>query len=686
MELRRKMKYQNKMFLALARVKSAVFGLAVFAMAGPLATTAVAQAVPPALTPERAFASPDLSGPKLLGAKLSPDGQLVTWLQAKADNSGVQDLWAAPVKGGVPFVLVDANAFSSATATLTEAEKSRRERMRVSGRGVVDYAWEASAKGLLVPLNGDIYYVDRATSKVKRLTDTPQDEVDAKLSSDGRWLAYARTGNADAKTNGLFVRDIVTGAETVVAQAGANEANVTYGVAEFIAQEELDRYTGYWWSPDATRIAYARVDESGVDVVTRLEFTGDEIKPVAQRYPRAGRPNAKVTLFIKALKGDKPVAVDFAQAVGTDDYYLARVDWAPNGKAAFVQVLTRDQQKLVLLRVDPVTGRTDTVLEERSDTWVYLHDDFHPLTDGRFLWTSERDGNRHIYLYGANGKVLRQVTRGDWPVDRINAVDEVTGQVWFEASKDTPIEHRLYRTRFDRTTDPIALTSAGGWWTAQVAPGGSAFIGSYSDPATPPNSALYDGEGRRLRWLQANTLNASHPYAPYKDLYPQPEFGTLKAADGQTLYHLMLKPRGFDPAKKYPVVVMVYGGPARALVQKTWVAPNLRLYQEAGFIVFILDNRGTPGRSYAFGRSIYKRFGGPDIDDQIAGGNWLKTLSYVDGAHIGIFGWSQGGLHLSPQALPVRHRRNGGFMTRPIPNAICLHLRPIKTAMRRRMC
>jgi dipeptidyl-peptidase 4 len=611
---------------------SSVLGLSGVAMAGP---------APSGLTLERVFSDPDLSGPKLTGAKLSPDGELVTWLQAKADKSGVQDLWAAPVKGGAPFVLMDADKFSSNSVVLSEAEKSRRERMRVSGRGVVDYGWDRQGKALLVPLDGDIYYVDRATRMVKQLTHTPEDEVDARLSPDGRRIAYVRS-------NQLFMRDLVTGAEQALTPQASEM--MSYGVAEFIAQEELDRHEGYWWSPTSQAVAYTRVDETGVDVVTRLEIGGDEVKSVSQRYPRAGRPNAVVALFVTGLGANAPVRIDLG---ANNDIYLARVNWSQDGHALYIQRLSRDQKRLDLLKADPLTGTTTLVLSETSDTWVELGEDFTLLRDGRFLWTSERDGNKHIYLYAADGTLLRQVTHGDWPVARIDAVDEATGQVWFEASKDTPIERRLYRVNFSRPADPVGLTPSGGWWTAQLAADGSAFIGSYSDPATPPQSALYDAYGKRLRWLQANAVDAEHPYAPYKDLYPQPEFGTLKAADGQTLHHLMLKPRGFDPAKKYPVVVMVYGGPARALVQKTWVTPSLRLYQEAGFIVFMIDNRGTPGRSYAFGHSIYKRFGGPDIEDQVLGANWLKTLPYVDGAHMGIFGWSQGGFD-TLMALTVR--------------------------------
>jgi len=583
------------------------------------------------LTPERVFADPALSGPSAVGVKLSPDGTLLTFLKPKASNAQVQDLWAVPVKGGEPYLLVDANTLTSSDKALSEAEKSRRERMRVSARGVVAYEWSENSQSILLPLDGDVYMVDRASKKVTRLTETAGDEVDSKLTPDGKAVSYVRDQT-------LYLKDLAKGTEAQLTPKG--DGTTTYATAEFIAEEELDRHTGYWWSPKSTQVVYQKTDESGVDIAQRVEIGGEGVKIVDQRYPFAGKPNAVIELYVKTMGSDTPVMVDLGS---NPDIYLARVNWAKDGKSFYVQRLSRDQHTLDLLQVDPATGVSKVILSESSDTWVELHDDFRLLADGSFIWSSERDGNKHFYYYAADGKLIRQVTHGDWPVDKLEDLNEKTGELYFTASKDTPIEHGLYKVSYKTPAEPVALTKAGGWWTANVSGGGAAFVGGYSDPQTPPQSALYDGTGKRLRWIEENKLDASHPYTPFKDEYSQPEFGELTAADGEKLEYSILKPKGFDPAKKYPVVVSIYGGPAAKTVKKTWVSPTTRLWQEAGYVVFSLDNRGTPGRSVKFGRAIYKQFGGPDIDDQIMGANWLKTLPYVDGNHIGIMGWSQGG-------------------------------------------
>jgi dipeptidyl-peptidase-4 len=601
-----------------------------------LAMTATGTTHAAVLTPDRVFASPDLSGPQARGVALAPDGSSVTYLKAKADDVDVTDLWIADVATGQARMLIDGRALSDDKRELSEAEKSRRERMGQRTRGVVEYHWDEEGKYILAPVQGDLWLYERAGGQTRRLTNTPGDEIDGKISPKGGFVSYVRDDN-------LYLRPLTPtanggGAERALTTGGSELKS--WGTAEFIAQEELHRETGYWWSPDETKIALTHVDQSGVDVIDRVDINAEGGTIVHQRYPRVGRPNAVVELYVADVATGQRVKVDLG---ANSDIYLARVGWAKDGKTLYVQRLTRDQKRLDLLAVDPATGKSRVILTETSPHWVPLSEDFKPLKDGGFLWSSERDGNKHLYLYAADGKLVRQITHGDWPVADLEGIDEPRQMAIFAASKDTPIERRLYEVSWARPAEPKALTPAGGWWSANVAKTGGAFAATYSDPRTPPRTGLYKADGAFVRWIEENPLNASHPFFPYLDHLSVPEFGTIKAADGQTLHWMMRKPAGFNPAKKYPVIVQVYGGPASALVEKHWANPADQLMLDAGYILFSIDNRGTPNRSVAFKTALDRKTGQPDVEDQLAGAAYLKSLAFVDGAHLGVTGYSNGG-------------------------------------------
>lgn len=583
------------------------------------------------LTPERVYANPDLSGPRARGVKLSPDGTVVTYLKAKPDNQRMTDLWAADVKGGAPRLLVDGRALIPEGRELSEAEKSRRERQGIQSSGVVDYAWDEQGRFIVVPVEGDIWLFERAGAKVRRLTDTPKDEIDAKVSPKGSFVSFVRDDD-------LYVMPASGGPERALTTGGTEDKS--WATAEFIAQEELDRDTGYWWAPGEDRIALAFVDQTGVDIVPRPDIGATGATIVQQRYPRVGRPNARVDLYVASVAEGAKVKVDLG---ANPDIYLARVDWSKDGRTLYVQRLSRDQRRLDLLAVDPATGASRVILTETSPHWVELTHDFTALKDGSFLWSSEKSGNRHLYLHAADGRQLRQLTSGDWPVAALLGVDEAKKLALFSASKDAPIERRLYSVSWTKPAAPRALTPGGGWWAAEVAKTGGAFAGTYSDPATPPRTGLYREDGTLVRWIEENRLDPTHPYSPYRDRLRTAEFGTIDAADGQKLWWSMRTPPGFDPRLKYPVVVQVYGGPASALVTRGWANPADQLWLEAGYILFVLDNRGTPNRSVAFKTAIDRRMGDLEVADQLAGVAHLKSLPYVDPARIGVFGWSNGG-------------------------------------------
>jgi dipeptidyl-peptidase 4 len=599
------------------------------AVAGGLLAASAAHAEK--LTPERVFADPDLSGPRARKVELAPDGSAVTYLKAKADDQRLTDLWIAGADGAPPRLIVDGRALTPTGATLSETEKSRRERQGVQSHGVVDYSWDETGDHILVPVEGDLWLWERAGGKLSKLTEHPEDDTDARLSPKGRFVSYVRGDN-------LYVRPAAGGPERALTEGG--DALRPWAEAEFVAQEEMDRETGYWWSPDEARIALTRVDVSGVDVVPRFDIGSEGATVVDQRYPRAGRPNAKVELFVDDLASGARVKVD----LGADaDIYLARVDWSKDGRTLYVQRESRDQKRLDLLAVDPATGAARVIVTQTSPHWIELSDDFHPLKDGTFLWSSEASGYRHLYLYASDGKLIRQVTRGDWPVAALLGVDEDKGWAFFSASRETPIERRIWRVSYRSDSEPEALTPAGGWWSADVAKSGRLFAATYDDPKTPPRTGLYREDGTLVRWIEENRLGPGHPFWPYAGRLPTPRFGTIKAADGEDLWWELRTPPGFDPAKKYPVIVEVYGGPAGALVRRGWASPADQLYLEAGYILVSLDNRGTPGRSVQFKTAIDRRMGQVEVEDQLAGVAFLKSQPFIDGARIGVTGWSNGG-------------------------------------------
>ncbi|MFJ6024038.1 S9 family peptidase [Brevundimonas sp. NPDC092305] len=598
-------------------------------------SAALAQTPDPAvLTPERVFANPSLAGPVAKGVSLSPDGALVAFLRSRPDDVDTQDLWAAPTGAGEPFKLIDARALVPDAGELSEAEKARRERMRISQRGVVEYSWDEQGRYILAPLEGDVFLASREGGQVRRLTETAADEIDAKVSPKGNFVSWVRDQD-------LVVYDLATNAETAVTTDG--DGLITWATAEFIAQEEMDRDTGYWWSPTERYIALQRTDESTVDVIPRLDITGAGATTVQQRYPRAGRPNAVVELYVHDRQSGQRVKVDLGD---NPDIYLARVNWSANGAILYVQRESRDQKTLDLLSVDPATGQSRVIVTQRSDAWVSLNNDFRALEDGNFIWSSEESGWRHLYLYNRDGRRLRAITRGDYAIKGLSGVNQRTGEVFFTASmrdgKEMPIEQQLFRASLNRTTTPVAVTPAGGWWSASMNRTGTSFVGNYTDLTTPMQSGLYQADGTFVRWIEQNKLDETHPSWPYVSRRGEVTFGELES-HGETLVWQMTTPPGFDPTKTYPVVMQVYGGPSGGGVRRGWQPATNQLLTEAGYIVFRLDNRGEGDRSARFKQALYLKMGQPEIEDQVLAADYLRSLPYVDDARIAMMGWSYGG-------------------------------------------
>tara|TARA_R110002096_G_scaffold132181_8_gene282379 strand:+ start:1717 stop:2967 length:1251 start_codon:yes stop_codon:yes gene_type:complete len=286
------------------------------------------------------------------------------------------------------------------------------------------------------------------------------------------------------------------------------------------------------------------------------------------------------------------------------------------------------------------------VLSESDAAWVNLTNDFSPLSDDSFLWTSERDGFRHIYHFAADGTLIDQVTSGDWVVNAIEGIDEDAGSVYFSGWMDDPTQRHLYRVSYsDEDTAPVQVTRGDGWWSTTTMNGrATAFLGTYSDPATPPHTALYDSTGERLRWIEANPLDENHPYFPYRDAHITAERGVIEAEDGTALHYVLYRPANFDPEQQYPAIINVYGGPGVGRqTRANWAPLTDQVYAQNGYVVFKLDNRGSPDRGHAFETALHRAMGGVEVADQLAGVDFLRSLDFVDADRIGISGWSYGG-------------------------------------------
>ena len=600
----------------------------VLAAAMLVATPAMAdEAVPQKLTLERVFASPSLQGSTPRALKLSPDGTLLTSLRPRADDRERFDLWAVDTTTGDARMLVDSTKFGG--GQISEAEKMQRERARIGGtKGIVAYDWAPDGKSLLVPLDGDLFVAD-LQGDVRRLTTTAAGELDATVSPKGGFVSFVRDQN-------FFVVDMATGTERRLTRDGGG--TLSWGLAEFVAQEEMDRTRGAWWSPDDARIALARVDESGVAIVSRAAIGAEGTQVFDQRYPRAGAANAVVDLYVMRNDGTQIAKVD----LGTNpDIYLARVDWAPDGKTFYVQRQSRDQKTLDLLRVDPATGRSSVVFTETSKTWLNLHGNLRVLKDGSLIWSSERDGFSHLYRW-KEGK-WTQLTKGNWNVRDVIGVDEEKGGfVVFTGNRETPLEQNIYRVHLDNG-QVSALGEAGWWNTARMSKDASRMIVSRSSTMQPEQSYLADDSGARLSWIEENSVTGMHPYAPFLAAHVKPEFGVLRAKDGNLLQYKLLKPV-LAEGQKAPVFVQVYGGPgAGRQVTGAWGGALQQYLVQQGWIVFSVDGRGTPDRGKAFEDPIYRAMSGVEVDDQLLGVEWLKKQSFVDPKRIAVYGWSYGG-------------------------------------------
>lgn len=557
-----------------------------------------------------------------VAARITPDEKTVLFLRAQA-QSPVQTLWAMDVASGEVKELLTPDALlNGAEEHLSVEEKARRERMRISARGFTGYQLSEDGSKLLVSLSGKLYVVERATGKVTELKTGPG-VIDPRFSPDGKQVAYVRGQD-------VYRLVLATNKEQRVTKGGTPEK--THGLAEFVAQEEMHRFSGYWWSPDAKQLAYTESDTSGVEKLTVVDVMHPERGGDTFPYPRPGKANAKVRLGIIPVTGGKTV---WARWDAEKYPYLATVKWPKRGPLTIL-VQNRQQTEEQLLAVDPATGATRVLLTEKDEAWVNLDQDFPLwLEDGSgFLWYTERNGGPEVELRGADGGLVRSLVRPDAGFRSLARYVEQDKALYFMGDPNPTVSY-LWKVvdggapeRVNTGTTGPALESA------TVSKQGGAFIVNVSTLENMPRSDVVRADGTRVGALPSVAVEPR--------LKPNVEFRTV----GSEGFHAaIVRPRDFQPGRKYPVIVDVYGGPTTTVVHQS-MAPYLlaQWMADHGFIVVRFDGRGTPLRGAKWERAVKYDFSGVTLEDQVAALQALaKEVPELDMKRVGMQGWSFGG-------------------------------------------
>ena len=518
---------------------------------------------------------------------------------------------------------------------------------------------------VLINANNDLWLYDVAAGSVRRLTsNAAEEELEADFSPDGRYVSFVRGMN-------LFVVETATGRERQLTRDGSEK--ILNGYLTWVYEEELygrGQKRGYWWSPDSTRIAFLRTDVSPVPKFVLAEDTVTDQRIETTDYPQAGDPNPLVTLGIADVTktsivpnvtripkvGDKipPSIARFGDVVkfadlrkyNAEDFLISRVAWSPDSRTVVFQAQNREQIFLDLNAASVEDGRVTTLFTERSRAWVEAQENPEFLADGSFVWVSERDGFRHLYHYGRDGRLIRQITKGRWEVSSFHGVDERSGLVYFSAIGDGNdwVNTHVYRIKLDGT-EQRRLTETAGTHRASFNPSFTHFIDTWSDINTPPQTRLHQADGTLVRVIDENRVDILNRYK-----LSRPEFLKVKTRDGFEMEAMRILPPDFDPNKKYPVFAYTYAGPHAPQVRNQWGGNRLMWHQmlaQRGYIIWVCDNRTASGKGAESAWNVYQRMGQTEAQDLEDGFNHLKSQPFVDASRLGMWGWSYGGFMTS---------------------------------------
>ncbi len=573
-----------------------------------------------------AAAQPPAKKPLTLEKISEPDTGPVGWVWRDATRV----TWVVPEGVGpeAPATLREFDTATGKKTTLFEPLAVRDREGKDRGLSPRGGKWSPKGDAFLVSFDHDLWLLAPGAGP-RRLTNDADDEESPAFSPDGSRVAYV-------KKSDLWTLERATGVETRLTATGTE--HVFNGKLDWVYEEELASRRGgrsYEWAPDSSAIAYLRLDENRVPAFPVVDFTPVNGKILPQRYPKAGDPNAIPSVHVVDLAGRETASFSPAP----DDVYVApELTWTADGKQVCFLLLDRPQTTLDVLLLPRTGGTPQKLLTETDAAWINAIEPPHFLADGTFLFRSERTGFLHLYRYAADGSLRNAVTKGEWMIDGPWAVDEKAGLVWFTATEKDPRERHVYRARLDGTGFQ-RVTREHGSHSLTLSPGGGSFVSTYSNATTPPKTAVYEATGAVAAVLD----EAPGPWAGYA--LGTVEMGSFKGIDGTLFYTRLVKPADFDPAKKYPAIVFVYGGPHAQLVQDRWGAASGSDHYLAskGFLVWAMDNRGSWGRGHAFETPLLRNMGTQELKDQLEGVAELTKKPFVDASRLGIWGWSYGG-------------------------------------------
>lgn len=592
---------------------------------GLAATTTAAPAQVTELTLENIYRT-DAFSPRQVDLEWTDDGRAYTVIET--DAAGRTDLYRVDAVSGRREVIVHGTdlmpADGDTPVRIGSYEFSPNGSKLLIASDEVGI-WRRSRKAR--------YYVwDLETKKLTALSDRTGYQQYAKFAPDGGRVAFVRE-------NDIFVADLSSGSERALTTDG--DEDIINGGADWVYEEELGLTDAFRWSPDGARIAFLRFDQSPIPPFYLIDQMTlyPELQPV--RYPKAGTDNSRVTLGVVELESGEITWID--PGVENEEFYIARMDFAGSPDEVWFQRLNRHQNRMDLLLANVETGGSRTIMTDTDERWLYINEPIWIEEGRRFVYSSERDGWDQLYLYERDGSLVRKLTTGEWDVIEVFGVDDGADVVYFTGAADGPLVRPIYRVGLDGKGF-ARLSGSEGWHSADFAPGFRLYVDEYSQAGVPPRQTLRRPPFDSVRVLAESTDLQQRLEALELS---RPEFITVPSADpGVELNAWIIKPPDFDPSRRYPLLMYVYGGPGSQTVTDSWGGDRYLWHQimaREGWLVASVDNRGTGARGSAFKKITYLNLGKHESADQIAAARHFAALPYVDGERIAIWGWSYGG-------------------------------------------